>query len=232
MAAITASDGFLRRKSPIRAALATSIRYRLTHQIELPVYLTDELISSFVDFAVIDSLKDETLPTLLVPSIIYPRSSTSEGQLIRAVRVPWSAIVNELVRDWRKAHEIPARKWEELIAAAFDEAGYDEVTLTPSSNDHGRDVIAVKNGVGSVRILSSVKAYAPGHQVSYDDVRALAGVLLGDPKASKGILQTTSTFPPNILKDPMLAPLMPYRLELMDGEALRRWLEELAMGKD
>jgi restriction system protein len=71
-----------------------------------------------------------------------------------------------------------------MIAAAFDQAGYDEVILTPRSGDHGRDVIAIKKGVGSIRIIDSVKAYKPGHLVRYDDVRALAGVLLGDQGAS------------------------------------------------
>ena len=53
----------------------------------------------------------------------------------------------------RLAFEIPSYKWEELIAAAFDYAGYDEVILTPRSGDHGRDVIATKNGIGAIRII-------------------------------------------------------------------------------
>jgi restriction system protein len=60
-----------------------------------------------------------------------------------------------------------------------------------------------------------------------DDVRALAGVLQGDPKASKGIITTTSDFTPNITKDPIISPLMPYRLELMNGIKLRDWLSKL-----
>ena len=57
---------------------------------------------------------------------------------------------------------MPYEKWEELIAAAFDRSGYDEVILTPRSGDHGRDVIAIKKGIGTVRIIDSVKAYKPG----------------------------------------------------------------------
>jgi hypothetical protein len=30
--------------------------------------------------------------------------------------------------------------------------------------------------------------------------------------------------PPEIVNDPFLKPLIPYRLELMDGTALQRWL--------
>jgi restriction system protein len=57
------------------------------------------------------------------------------------------------------------------------EAGFDEVTLTPRSGDLGRDVIAVKRGLGTVRVIDQVKAYGPSHLVTADDVRALLGVL-------------------------------------------------------
>jgi restriction system protein len=120
--------------------------------------------------------------------------------------------------------EISSRTWEEIIAATFDRAGYDEVILTSRSGDHGRDVIAIRRGVCCVRIIGSVKAYKPGHLVKHDDVRALAGVVAADPKATKGIITTTSDFAPGIARDPIISPLMPYRLELMNGPALRSWL--------
>ena len=44
----------------------------------------------------------------------------------------------------------------------------------------------------------------------------------------KGIITTTSDFPPNIMKDPFIAPFVPYRLELMNGKALQEWLKKLA----
>ena len=165
---------------------------------------------------------------LLVQAVVEPYGSTNEGQLVRALVVPWRTIAQRLKRDWTQAFKISSRVWEEMIAAAFDQDGYDEVTLTPRSGDHGRDVIAIKKGIGAIRIINSVKAYKPGHLVRYDDVRALAGVLLGDPKASKGIVTTTSDFAPKITSDPYLAPLMPYRLELMNGDKLRQWLSTLS----
>src|ERR1017187_5514419 len=96
--------------------------------------------------------------SITIQAVIEPYGTTSEGQLICAVSVPWRAIVDRLQKDWTKAQEISPRMWEEMIAAAFDEAGYDEVILTPRSGDFGRDVIAVRKGVGCVRIISSVKA--------------------------------------------------------------------------
>jgi restriction system protein len=103
----------------------------------------------------------------------------------------------------------------------------DEVTLTPRSGDHGRDVIAVKKGLGSVRVIDQVKAYKPGHLVTADDVRALVGVLHGDG-ASKGFLTTTSDFAPLLRKDPLILKFMPSQLELIDGRTLLTRLDELA----
>jgi restriction system protein len=116
----------------------------------------------------------------------------------------------------------------EIIAGAFVKAGFDEVILTPRSGDHGRDVIAIRKGIGSIKILDSVKAYRPGHLVTKEEVHALMGVVAIDPNASKGILTTTSDFAPKLLEDPRLAQAVPHRIELMNGAALRKWLKELA----
>jgi restriction system protein len=169
--------------------------------------------------------------SLIVSSIVTPTRKSSEGTLIKATGLVWMSLVNTLRNDWSRAFEIPPDKWEEIIAGAFDKAGYDEVTLTPRSGDHGRDVIAVKRGVGSVKILGSMKAYRPSNLVPYDAVRSMVGVLAGERNASKGIVATTSDFPPKIASDPFIAPFMPYRLELMNGEQLKEWLSKLVMGE-
>jgi restriction system protein len=46
--------------------------------------------------------------------------------------------------------------------------------------------------------------------------------------ASKGFITTTSDFAPRIMTDPLIAPFMPARLELVNGKALLGRLEELA----
>jgi restriction system protein len=165
---------------------------------------------------------------LAVSSIITPHEKVHAGALVTAHAHIWMSIVAMLQRDWSIAYQIPARKWEEIIAGAFDRAGFDEVVLTPSSGDHGRDVIARRNGVGSIKIINSVKAFHPGHVVPYDDVRALLGVLSAELDSSKGMLTTTSDFPPKIHEDPFIAPFLPTRLELMNGMGLRDWLVELS----
>ncbi|MDW3191895.1 MAG: restriction endonuclease [Cytophagales bacterium] len=175
-----------------------------------------------------DDVFNQCFSSLLVQGIITPDSKTMEGKIIKAMSIPWKMIVDILSSHWEYAFKIPPEKWEELIAGAFDQSGYDEVILTPRSGDHGRDVIASKRGIGSIRIVSSVKAYQPGHLVRYDDVRALLGVLNGDQKASKGIITTTTDFPSNLLNDPFIAPFVPYRLELMNGITLQKWFREIS----
>jgi restriction system protein len=168
--------------------------------------------------------------SLLLQTVIVPGAMTNEGQLIEAVTLPWFEIIELLTRDPFLAYQITDRKWEEIIAGAYQRAGFDEVTLTPRSGDMGRDVIAVKRGLGTVRIIDQVKAYGPNHLVTADDVRALLGVLQGD-KASKGFLTTTSDFAPKLRGDILLKPFMPAQLELINGKMLLARLEELAKKK-
>jgi restriction system protein len=168
---------------------------------------------------------------LLLQAVVVPGGKTAEGRLIEAVAIPWFDIIALLQRDPNLAFQISPGKWEEIIAGAYHKSGFEEVTLTPRSGDYGRDVIAVKHGLGSVRVIDQVKAYKPGHLVTADDVRALVGVLHGDG-ASKGFLTTTSDFAPRLRKDPLIIPLIPSRLGLIDGKALLARLEELASKKD
>jgi restriction system protein len=170
-------------------------------------------------------------PSITIQSLIIPETQTAQGILIRANSAVWAEIVARLGADWQVAFQLSETQWEELIAGAFDKAGYEEVTLTPRSGDHGRDVIAIKRGFGCVKIIGSVKAYAPGNPVGYDAVRALIGVMTGERDVSKGIITTTSDFPPRIDKDPFIAPFMPTRLELVNGTKLRQWLADLAKTK-
>lgn len=166
-------------------------------------------------------------PRVVVKTVVEFGETTNEGKLVEAVTIPWFEIIKVLENDPSAAFQIPADKWEEIIAGAYRKAGFDEVTLTPRSGDYGRDVIAVKKGIGTVRIIDQVKAYKPGHLVTAHDVRALVGVLHGDD-ASKGFLTTTSDFAPKLKGDPLMSPFVPSRLELINGEKLLKRLIELA----
>lgn len=131
-------------------------------------------------------------------------------------------------RDPGAVFEIGWRKWEEIIAGAYRQAGFDEVILTPRSADRGCDVIATKYGVGSIRIFDDVKAYKPGHVVTAKEVRAMLGVINGAGNVSKGVITITSEFAPRLMDDPYIKRDIPNRLELKARDDLLQWLKDLA----
>ena len=170
-----------------------------------------------------------SLATLLLQTVIVPGARTDEGRLFEAVALPWFDIIAFLKTDPSIAFRLPWEKWEEIVAGAYKRAGFDEVFLTRCSGDYGRDVIAVKNGLGQVRVIDHVKAYRPPHLVTGEEVSALIGVLQGDGDgASKGFVTTTSDFAPMIKKNPLILKVMPAQLELINGKMLFARLEELA----
>lgn len=143
-----------------------------------------------------------------------------DGQIITLIDPVYSYLVGEIEKNPDIIYQIDPRKWEEIVAAAYDKAGFDEVILTPRSGDFGRDVIAIKKGFGSIKFIDQVKAYKQGHIVNADEVRALLGVLSGEQDASKAIFTTTSTFAPKIEEDKFIKPFLPTRLELVNKERL------------
>lgn len=158
--------------------------------------------------------------TLLIQAVVETGQRTRDGDIILAVLPIWSEIIRLIERDRNVMFEIDPRKWEEIVAASYERHGFDEVILTPRSGDFGRDIIAVKRGFWSVRVIESVKRYAPGHVVRADDVRALVGVLGSDLNATKAVISTTSDFAPRIGEDPSIKPHVPHRLELINGDQL------------
>ena len=157
---------------------------------------------------------------IVVQSVVETLGHSTEGEIVQTLGPAWQAILNAIAADPNALERLSPRQLEELIAASYDKAGFDEVILTPRSGDLGRDVIAVKRGFFSVRIIDQVKHFSPGHRVAANDVRALVGVLLSDERATKGFVTTTSRFAPGIATDPFIAKHVPYRLELIDGPSL------------
>lgn len=169
----------------------------------------------------------QRLESILLQAVITKLEKHDSGSVIELLEPAWEQIAGLLIKDPSLAFKLRPEKWEEIIAASYDKAGYDEVILTPRSGDLGRDVIASKGGRGSIRIIAQVKAYKPGHNVTANDVRALLGVLQADHSATKGVVTTTSDFAPGIKTDPFIQPFVPYRLELINGDALVNHLRSL-----
>lgn len=164
---------------------------------------------------------NDAFPHVLVKYLVESISRSPEGSHIKLIAPAWKALNAALLRDPDALFHLNSRQLEELVAASYDQAGFDEVILTPRSGDFGRDVIASKGGWGSIRIIDQVKAFSREHLVDANDVRALLGVLQSDRGATKGIVTTTSDFAPRIVTDPFISPFLPFRLELVNGSNLR-----------
>jgi restriction system protein len=163
-------------------------------------------------------------PAITLKAVLHFGSPTAEGVLVQAAAVPWFEILREIKKNPNSIYDIEPRRWEEIIAGAYKEAGFDEVILTPRSGDKGRDVIATRHGVGSVRFFDQVKAYKPGHVVTAEEVRAMLGVITGAQNVSKGLVTTTGEFAPRLADDEYIRPYLPFRLELKARQDLLSWL--------
>jgi restriction system protein len=164
--------------------------------------------------------------TLALSGILIPERPTVEGLLIKSYAAVWVEVARQLGQDWTLASQLTDRQWEEMLAGALDKEGY-QVTLTPRSNDHGRDVIAVKSDAGCLRLLGSMKAYAPHRLVPGEHVHEMLGVLTAEG-AGTVIIATTSGFAPRIREAPGLDQFIPDRIQLIDGPHLQKWLFDLS----
>lgn len=169
---------------------------------------------------------EESPEIILGADLLTVVDDTDQGQLIQHIEIPWLAIAKEMLSNREFLYQINDRTFEEFIAASYDREGW-SVELTPRSGDKGRDVIASRNDVGSIRVFDEVKKYGPNQRVSAEKVRALSGVLTGYQNVSKGVVTTTAEFAPGVWTDPGIAPLMPNRLELRDGTRLLEWIRDL-----
>jgi restriction system protein len=167
---------------------------------------------------------------LLQAAVTLLGDRIAEGQVVEGVALPWFEIISQIESDPDFLFKTPAREVEEIVAGAYKRAGW-EVILTPRSDDQGRDVIATRSGVISIRIVDQIKAYRLGHLITADEVQSMLGVLHIDPNVSKGLVTTTGRFALGIEKDRGIIAFMPYRLNLKDGKQLLDWLSGLAPQK-
>jgi restriction system protein len=163
---------------------------------------------------------------LLRTSLLHFGDRTDEGVLVKSAALPWFEILKKLSHnpDFRFQFTRKSRKFEELLAGAYRQSGWDEVVLTPATADKGRDVIASTSGMRSIRIVEQAKAYSAGRRVSHNDVRAILGVRSIDARATECGITTTSDFAPTIRSGAEFRNEIASFLKLTDGAELLRWL--------
>jgi restriction system protein len=141
-----------------------------------------------------------------------------------------AGIANEWSRDG-EMHSVARRSAipGQMVAGAYDRAGFDKVISTPCSGDCGRDVIAIKYVLVTVRVIDQVNVPPGpfGNSRRRADVPALLGVLDADG-ASKGFLTATSDFAPKLAEDRLLKKYLGSQLELVNGTKLLNRLKDLS----
>ena len=78
-------------------------------------------------------------PEFSLKALLEFGDGVAEGLTVRAVALPWFLILDMIERDPAATYQIDPRRWEEIIAGAYEREGFDEVILTPRSGDNGRD---------------------------------------------------------------------------------------------
>jgi hypothetical protein len=97
-------------------------------------------------------------PPELAVGFVVKGERTDEGVVISAVTPLWRQLFERMSHSTTALYELDPRQMEELVAAAYKADGWD-VTLTPRSGDRGRDVIARRDDVGSIRITPSAQPW-------------------------------------------------------------------------
>src|SRR5215212_11454036 len=167
--------------------------------------------------------------TMIMQGLLTPASPAVRAIAIQAISVPWLEIVEIIHQDPRSVYMASPEKWEDIIAAAFTKAGFEQVRLALRPNSRDKDVIASKKSLGTIRIVESMKAYRPGRLVRAADLRTMWGIMQVD-RTSIGIITTNSDFVPRMRYEPFILEYLPSRLELINGEHLLTILEDYRRG--
>jgi len=145
-----------------------------------------------------------------------------EGEVIvghNALREQFDAVLLKPIT----LHQISPRRFEELVAFALEESGFDEVRLTPQTRDGGYDIEALRYRPIKERLLVECKRYAAARKVGRPTLDALLGVLHRE-KANKALLATTSSFSKEAQE---LLKAEQWRLQGMDLDDLLDFLRGL-----
>lgn len=140
-------------------------------------------------------------------------------------RVGFAPIVllDKVMRNPRLMYQLGAREFEGFVATLIEQLGFENVILTPSSGDEGRDVLATKRVHGLAIVFAfECKRYSPDRPIGPDIARALLGTITHpSTRASMGVLVTTSRFTPSARKFIITEP----HLDGRDFDGLVEWLQ-------
>lgn len=119
-------------------------------------------------------------------------------------------------------HSLSPRDFEVLIAELLSDQGYN-VTLTPETNDGGRDVLAVMKLPNNQQMLTIVecKKYKSDKKIGISVAERFMYTIDQKDKANMGIIVTTSFFSKKVIE---LQAEYKWKLSLCDFNNLKEWL--------
>ncbi|WZP01242.1 restriction endonuclease (plasmid) [Isosphaeraceae bacterium EP7] len=168
-------------------------------------------------------LELEYLPEDVQQHILSAESPPEESQKIIVVAgKQWQPIINKLSKNPSIMRELPPREFEELICELLARDGLD-VTLTPPTNDGGRDILAYMNtAYGRFLFLVECKRYAENNPVGVEIVRSLYGIVEQE-RATAGIVVATTRFTAGALD---FQRKVNHRMSYRDYNVLIEWLKK------
>lgn len=158
---------------------------------------------------------------------IHGRPLVSGGHEERQIIIDVSRVNEDFLKKVYEEptliYEITSRRFEEFVAEILDRLGY-EVTLTPASNDGGKDIYAAKkDDLGSFLYVVECKKYAPDNHVGVGLIRQLNGVVQAE-RATAGILATTSFFTRGAKE---FQARLSNQISLKDYLGIQEWLDKV-----
>jgi restriction system protein len=159
----------------------------------------------------------------------YGRPLDSDSGPYKTIITDVESVNDDLLRSLsnnpRLLYELTPRGFENVVAELLRRLGY-QVTVTPPSNDGGKDIYAAKKtSIGSFLYLVECKKYAPDNRVGVELIRQLHGVVQAE-KATAGILVTTSFFTKGALE---FQGKVSYQISLQDFVGVQKWLQSVVI---
>jgi restriction endonuclease Mrr len=101
-------------------------------------------------------------------------------------------LIDRLTQDATVAYTMSPRDFETVVARLLESFGYG-VELTPQHRDGGHDIIAIRDGIATSKLLIECKRFSQDRKVGVEVVRSMYGVVAREG-ATKGMVVTTGTF--------------------------------------
>lgn len=176
-----------------------------------------------------ENINDEQLIRISLPEStsreeeIYKNKIDTDDQPTFVIDVN-KELKRYLAKHPQKLYDLTPRRFEELVADILKDFGFD-VSLTPSTRDGGKDILAyMRNQICSCLMFVECKKWKPEQHVGIEIVQRLYGVQQAN-NANKSMVITTSFFSKPAIEE---SKRYEYMMDLKNYDDLTSWLKRYA----